>query len=418
MRSLKLVVSLTILLCLSTLAAMAIPPTHPKYLFLNRTPGPDWYQDNPERISDALLKEPFRAIGSGVDGAFVVGQSFVFSCLNGPTDRMQATLKQILAASRRTKVPVLIVLDCQNWWDYRSDLWNWWDPKRAGYNPANVNNVEWTGPGPEHAIKGAWRNWGRQIRVVPPPNLNSPAFRKACREAMLPMLSMLTSWQKELGPEEQYRFPGVKLGWETSVGINAYVYPDAEKLLANADASKDPTEGPVMSKGLFGGLLPQGYSALASANGGKRPASEITVNDAEAIASGYLAYLCSLAADVGLDRKHVFTHAGGQYAPYPLHVSHRTALNAHSTPGWSLYFTMPQKAGDLEAVLQKSGQDDWCAAEWLPAAQKASEWKQWVLGTLEYRNCRFISLYNWEGIKNNSEALQGIEQARTSVKQN
>ncbi len=409
-------VILLIALAFSSACVMAADSTPPQYLFLNRAPGPDWYQNNPETITDKLFLDPFVSVSRVTDGKFVIGQSFVFSCLNGPPAVIQDSLRRILATSQRLKVPVLIVLDCQNWWDYRTDLWNWWDVQQKGYNPLNVQNVEWTGPGPQYALKGAWRNWGRQVRVVPPPNLYSPAFRAASKEAIVPMLAILKEWFADLPAGEKYLFPGVKLGWEASVGINAYSYPDGSKFFEPdaAGALKEPDSGLELSRGLFGGLQPQGYSALTAM--GRKPGVSYTVTrkDLEDIAGGYLNFLCSLAHRAGFNRRYVFTHAGGQFAPYDQHVSHGVAMNEYATPGWSLYGVMPDKAGDLAETLRKHGVEDWCAAEWLPAASTAAEWSKSILETLEFKHCRFISVYNWEGIRGNSAALEGIELARSA----
>ena len=37
------------------------------------------------------------------------------------------------------------VLDGENWWDQTPELWNWWNASLPGYDPGNVNNVEWYG---------------------------------------------------------------------------------------------------------------------------------------------------------------------------------------------------------------------------------------------------------------------------------
>lgn len=74
----------------------------------------------------------------------------------------------------------MIELDGINYWQARPDLWNWWDKSKPGYNPENKKNVEWTDWTPDSAVKIGWRNWGSQHRVLPMPNLMSPAYLKAC----------------------------------------------------------------------------------------------------------------------------------------------------------------------------------------------------------------------------------------------
>lgn len=378
-----------------------------QYLFLNRTPGLSFDQNRPETINDALFTEPRGRLQTAGTPALRLGVSFVLSYLNGPPDKVEATLKRLLEMSEKHEMPVLIVLDGENWWDYRSDLWNWWDTKRSGYDPRNVDNVEWIGPTSRDALKGAWRNWGRQIRVIPPPNLASPRFREASRQELRHLAGIIKRWADRLPAAKRFLFPGVKIGWEASVGINAFAYPNGNTLLEQFpdDASHDPQTGLEMQKDFAGGLLPPGYAALRSM--GRQHAGPITLVDQERITADYLAFLSHVCRQVGFKREQIFTHAGGQFAPWTLHYSHQVAVNRDSLPGWSLYGTMPADAGDLSEAVRRSG-GEWAAAEWLPYARTAAEWEAACNHTLGFQRCRLLSLYNWEGIRDNLEAVEGL----------
>jgi len=389
-------------LMLHALAALVVAPT--QYVFLNRAPGAAWNPNRPESVTAALFDEPLTATGPG--GRVKVGLSFILSYFGGPPDKVEATLRQLLHQSRHRKVPVLITLDGQNWWGDRPDLWNWWDPKKPGYDPRNRENVEWTGWGPEHAVRIGWRNWGRQIRVLPAPNLAAPRFRTASRTELRRLLKVLRDWSSELSPSEKWLFAGVKVGWEASVGINAFHYPGGESL-ADRPATEDPTYGLDMAKGLSAGVDLLGYAALTSMRRAHR--GPVTKEDHEAITADYLAFLARTCREAGLRRDQVFTHSGGQYAPYDLHPSHRSAINRDSIPGWSLYNTAPEDAGDLVRSLSRA--QDWCAAEWFPSAKTAAEWEAASRKTLGFRRCRFVCVYNWESIRNNAEALEGLRRA-------
>ncbi len=392
----------------------AAPPfseARPQYVFLNREPGPAWYQNNPETIADALFDEPIAKIGSVHAPGRRLGLSFLFNYLNGPPDKMQQTLLLLLNMATKHDTPILIGFIGENWWDYRSDLWNFWDKSKPGYNPDNSRNVEWTGNGPEFATKLAWRNWGRQIRVQPPPNLASPEFRKASRTELIALLKIVKQWADALPAYRKYLFPGVKVGSEVSVGINAFCYLNATRLLETtpADGSKDPVDGLHMEKGLFGGQAPQGYAALSSM--GLSHPGEINRRDCELIASDYIRFLCGICRDAGFFSDQVFTHGGGQYAPWELHVSHSTAVNATSTPGWSLYNQSPATAGDLAISLTKAHQQEWCASEWLTYGTDSIQWQAAIQETLGFKRCRFLSIFNWEGIRKNDAAIEGIRRA-------
>jgi hypothetical protein len=146
----------------------------PQYVFVCVAPNRRWSQNRPESITDTLFLEVIEETGVRGDptGARRLGLSFIFSYLHGPPDKMDETLRRLLAQSEKHDVPVLIVLEGRDWWGYRPDLWNWWDPTKPGYDPKNRENVEWTGWGPENAVKISWRNWGSQIRVLPAPNIH------------------------------------------------------------------------------------------------------------------------------------------------------------------------------------------------------------------------------------------------------
>ena len=383
----------------------------PQYIFINFAPGARWNQNAPETVTDRLFEEAVAAIGTrgDVTGARRLGLSFILSYLHGPSDKMDATLHRILALSVKHDVPVLMAFDGLNWWGDRPDLWNWWDPARPGYDPANARNVEWTGWGLEHAVKVGWRNWGRQIRVLPPPNLAAPRYRAACRQNLLRLSRIVKNWAASLPPKRAtHLYPGVKIGWEVSIGVNAYHYPDGNRLYAQhpADPSRDPQHGLDKKKGFAGGLAPLGYAALTT-KGWKRR-GPVTLDDHERLCADYLRFLASVCRQVGLAQDEVFLHAGGQFAPWPRHYSHATALTPNATPGWSLYNLAPEQAGDLAAVMARARRQDWCAAEWLTFAQTADGWAEALKQTLGFRRCRSLCVYNWESIYRRPEALEGL----------
>ena len=117
---------------------------------------------------------------------------------------------------------------------------NWRDPNTP-LRSANCANVEWTGWGPEHAVKIAWAHC-RQIRVAPPPNLMSPSYRNACREKMKLLVPIILHWYQNLPPSDRHLFIGLNVGWESSIGVNAWHYPDGNRLL-DRPPDEDPQTG-------------------------------------------------------------------------------------------------------------------------------------------------------------------------------
>ena len=53
----------------------------------------------------------------------------------------------------------------------------------AALRELGLTPVEESPVAPE-SVKIGWRNWGRQLRVLPMPNLMSPAYRQACHKEM------------------------------------------------------------------------------------------------------------------------------------------------------------------------------------------------------------------------------------------
>ncbi len=144
-----------------------------QHLVVNIIPG-ERYQDVFEQVRQLQIPKSPAHVRLGI-GA-------IFSYLNESRDQCKSRVLEFLSLAQQYDIPIVVQLDGEQWWDARPDLWNWWNRGCDGYDPRNRRNVEWTGWGSEYAMKIAWRNWGRQIRVLPPPNLMSPPYRLACQE--------------------------------------------------------------------------------------------------------------------------------------------------------------------------------------------------------------------------------------------
>jgi hypothetical protein len=140
-----------------------------------------------------------------------IGIGFIISYLNMPIDKAITKLQKYLSLSEKFNMPVIVQLDGEQWCSNRPDLWNWWDKNKPGYNPKNKKNVEWTGWTPDSAVKIGWRNWGRQIRVLPMPNLMSPEYRKACREDMKKLVPIIMDWWHALPKKKE-----IFISWDKS----------------------------------------------------------------------------------------------------------------------------------------------------------------------------------------------------------
>ncbi len=380
-------------------------PKPPPRFYANIAPGPGFDQHNAGQFTASYLEQWITKLGGSPE---TIGLSFAFSLLNGPLPAIVDTTYALRNAAEKSGIHVIPAFDLQNWWEYRSDLWNWFAPERPGYNPANRDNVEWTGPGSEHATSIAWRNWGSQIRVAPPPNLRSKAFREAGNTALTAVIKPWAKWLKTGPYGPGVLTPGIKLGWEASLGVNAFVYPQHSDL-SRASSKSDPTTGLDHTKGLFGGLSPLGWAALSAA--GKRLPKQMTKPNVEWIVRDYLQWMVDTARSCGTEEDQIATHAGGQFAPYALHVSHDVARVRGAMPGWSLYNTRPADAGDLSDVVKRHTDERWCCAEWMSFAISGERWADDLEATLNHGCCRYVVAYNAQDLVSHPVAKVGLEHA-------
>jgi len=58
----------------------------------------------------------------------------------------------------------------------------------------------------DDAIKRAWRNWGRQVRVSPSPNLASPRYLDACRVELRRLVPVVLQWHAALPSDKKYLY--------------------------------------------------------------------------------------------------------------------------------------------------------------------------------------------------------------------
>lgn len=377
----------------------------PQYVLLNMTPGRAWHDSRPATLAPAHLDDLRAKLPLGGDGPRQIGLSYIFSYFNNRSPAtFEASLDQCLATARQLRAPVLITLDGECWWGARPDLWNWWDPTLPGYNDANRANVEWAGPGPEYAVKLGWRNWGRQLRVLPQPNLLSPAYRAATHVQLEHWVPRLVAWWRALPPEDADLFVGLKLGWESSIGVQAWYYPNGNDLFA-ADPAADPTTGLDHAQRPARGVVALGWAA-ATAGGLLGPDGLTEAVQAE-IVRRHLADWCARARAMGLPRELIYTHTAG-WAQGDLYYG--AALNPDSCPGWSFYAHAANPAADpdVAAALAASDAPSWAAVEWLLPGGDGPAWQAALERTLDAPGCRFVCIYNWESIAERPDLLAAV----------
>lgn len=384
----------------------------PQYIFFNKAPGArplPWNQLYPDHFTPESVEDIIKTVGTRGNARLRIGVSFPFSILERDVETTAKCIERMLAACEKVDVPVLVAIDGQNWWQTRGDLWNWWDPARPGYDPANRNNVEWTGWGPEHAVKIGWRNWGKQFRIAPAPNLASPQFLAEHWKAYDIILPIVLRWYRQLPPDKRYLFGGVKVGWEASINVNAFLYRDADRILEQHphDASADPNDHDPRHGWTFGQAA-LGYAAVTTA--GIKKSGTLTKEDLERVVYQYLERMAAEAHKRGVPRHLIFTHQGGTFAPWDQHLNFKPAINEFSIPGWSFYSHDPADSGSLAAELEAAGRQQWAAVEWWRGADSAQHWRERFEACLRFKQCRFVSVFGWGQFRKLPEAHAAIRE--------
>ena len=384
----------TALACASP--AAPVPEVAAKqFIVLNTSRGAD---------SAALFEAVRREFPAARNAPTRVGIAGIFSYFQAPPAKVQAALTSFLRLAAQHDMPVVVQLDGEQWWEGRPDLWNWWDPKQPGFDPNNRANVEWSGWGPQHALRIAWRNWGQQIRVLPPPNFMSPAYRTACHKEMAALIPVILKWRQALPPARRDLLVGIKLGWESSVGVNSWYYPNGNEM-AQRPADQDPKTGLKADQLPARGVAAIGYAAATQAR--IRTSGDLTEQDLAVIAWRHLDDLCRQAARLGVPRERLFTHTAGWKDD---EILYGAAVNPFSCPGWSFYRHANDPARDtgVRKALARSDAPWWAAVEWFCNGGTTEAWRKAMTSTLVDPKCRFLTIYNWESIEKNGAALQAI----------
>lgn len=374
----------------------SINSIRPQYLLFTRPPGLHWSQDNPESITGSFLREVPNVLGySSDDGSLFIGNEMIFSLFQTPIATLVKSIQATLTAAEESNIPVSLVLDGQNWWQ-NSGLWNWWNASMPGYNASNIKNVEWTRPNdPTSAVKIGWRNWGSQIRVIPEQNILSSIVQDTLDIKIRAVTAVIAKWWNMLPDGSKYLLATVKVGWEAGLQYNAFYYENGNTLV-NTNPKDDPTTGLNFSLGIGAGQPILGYAAAKSAGIKIEPGHKLTGQQAAILTQIYVSKLSSVVVSAGIPTEYISNHVGGQVPPYKAVPFSAAFVNSSlGTPGWSFYWTIPQKTPLLHE-MNKYNRKKWAAAEWYLRASDKQGWLSNFNNTLTFLNCEHIAVYNWD----------------------
>ena len=358
-------------------------------LAMHKTDNPcrlGWNCSDPATFTADALRE-IRETLSPAGDTCILAASYSYSYARYPLADVALSIQNTIRAAREVRMPVIFHLDGVNWWDAHPELWNWFDPEKPGYAPENIRNVErWDWP-EDAAVQIAWRNWGSQIRVLPPPNLASPAFLQLqydCLDVLLPLL-------KAFADENPDLFGGLVFGWELSPYVQAYYYDNGNDFRTAAPAS-DPQGGVDRSIAL-------GYAAASVL--GLQSEGVITEQTIDGICTWYLDKLIGCALSHGIRRDQIITHAywGGETQKGGGH-SGIASVRPGVLPGWSFY------GGEIHEMDRQLAMapDGWALIECRP-------WDLTVpfLKSVYNTGCRIINIYNWESIRDDSKTTDVLK---------
>lgn len=318
-------------------------------------------------------------------------------------------LQTFLQLAEQNNVPIVIQIDVENYWTNRQDLWNWWDPSMSGYNPNNRNNVEWYNWGSQNAIKISWRNWGSLHRVKPAPNLMSPQYRAEVHRLYELAIPVIVRWWNNLSPGKKDLFIGLKVGWESSIGLNSFYYPNGNYYYETwpTDSSHDPTYSVNGTLPPAYGVQQTGYAALTTS--GLKTSGTITESDLARVTGMHLTDLAMKANELGLPRDKIFTHS---WHFKNSGTNKLAAVNNYSNPGWSYYTNnnsgVRNISADIDNAINDSNASYWALAETLfQGSDTTSAWQTFFENNLDAR-CKFINIFNWDNITNSQVRLNAI----------
>lgn len=318
-----------------------------------------------------------------------VGNAILIYMFSRPMEQFKELLDRHFSMAEEYDIPILVELDPITFWQDVPELWNWWDPTKPGYDPKNKENVEWTSWSSEDAVKVGWLNWGRQIRLLPMPNLFSPAYQAAVKDRMDQFMTWTADWYKSLPKSKKYLLGGVKITGELGFGVNNWYYPGGNSYYDKPE-EEDPKGGIRVDEMPSRGVSQIGYAALKYS--GIRSEGEITPADIYSLEKEYAGFVADIAQGYGFPRGMLFSHSGGAGDDLA------AAVQPNSCPTWSFYWAEaadPSLTPQVSKYLKMSDAPYWGCSEWNIGDKPKEDWTEALRNCYSIPGCRFISLFNY-----------------------
>jgi hypothetical protein len=339
---------------------------YPRYLVI--------HPFNPGTETDASwVGEMVATLGRG-SGITRLGIAAVIRTLDWGDAYIEQQVDLFTSAAEAHDVALLLHLDSEHFYESRNDLWNWWNASLPGYDPANVDNVEWSDWG--QPTKKGFLNWGSPIELAPRLCFESVDVRTEISHKCQIIVDRLQPWLDHLAAiGRSDLFLGIDPGWET--GIDSY---------------KDVDWVPVEYRQHLG------YNALAKRGfNATNPPADIEAERYDVV-HDFAEFEVKTLADKGIPVDKLFTHIWGaesRSSGYHQHAPLDVAFNTYSVPGFSLY------GYDRQTFAAAVAGKHWALMEAPPADDYSPLLS---MGTLDV-----MVLYNWGGnIRNDPAKIEAI----------
>lgn len=314
------------------------------------------FSSSDSRYNYETIKQYF---GSQVGKNVAVAVAPLFRIFQRDITVFETAMREHLRQSLLYEIPIFFFLSVTPFNEARPDLWNWWDSSAPGYNPDNINNVEWYDWTSASAVKIGWLNWGKQMRLPPMLNQMSPKVQQEEKIAVTRIMTLVKEWYDALPANKKYLFAGIRSTDEMAVGINNWYYPNGNSYVGKPE-SGDPTTGinPLVLPSR--GVQTIGFNAVKTA--GIKTSGTLTIEDLNEVCRRHGEFMSKIYFDMGFPREKIFCSSFAKTLGEA-----KTCINDYSCPSWSFYHAeavTPNLFSSAMDALKLSTAPAWGMAEW------------------------------------------------------
>ena len=185
--------------------------------------------------------------------------------------------------------------------------------------------MEWLGP--RTRAQDCLAELGSAVARTPATQSYEPALPKRLSRCHAAAVGRILRWQNKLPKDKRWLLVGVKVGWESAIGMGSHYYPNGNALL-DKNPDDDPHWKSKPSVLPSCGFQPIGFAAVTTA--GLAKDGDLKEEHLAEVVRRHLDDLSATVERAGFPREQIFTHCGGRLEDEQLY---RSALNEHSCPG-------------------------------------------------------------------------------------